>query len=216
VVRALAWADGAVLLEELKPAEQLVTLTLAGRDLEATEIVAQLAASMTPDCPTWPVPTAADWGRGFQRYLASGDGQIAADLLAEAGAVYARLCATERNPRLLHGDLHHYDILFDAERGWLAIDPKGVISELEFELGAWLRTPGGHPDLLSDPATVERRLERLGACLPIDPTRTLAWAFAQGVQPAVWTVEDTGRLPADHAGLALSNAIRCTRVGHGT
>ena len=32
------------------------------------------------------------------------------------------------NPQmLLHGDLHHWNILSDADRGWMAIDPKGVI-----------------------------------------------------------------------------------------
>jgi streptomycin 6-kinase len=45
--------------------------------------------------------------------------------------------------RLLHGDLQHYNVLLDRKRGWLAIDPKGVVAEGEFELGAALRNPIG-------------------------------------------------------------------------
>ncbi|MDP1615246.1 MAG: aminoglycoside phosphotransferase family protein, partial [Methylococcales bacterium] len=41
---------------------------------------------------------------------------------------------------LLHGDLHHYNILQHQE-AWLAIDPKGVVGEREFEIGAFLRNP---------------------------------------------------------------------------
>ena len=42
---------------------------------------------------------------------------------------------------LLHGDLQHYNVLLDKDRGWVAIDPKGVVGELEYEVGALLRNP---------------------------------------------------------------------------
>lgn len=41
---------------------------------------------------------------------------------------------------LLHGDLYPDNIL-SSQRGWLVIDPKGVIGEREFELAAFLRNP---------------------------------------------------------------------------
>lgn len=36
---------------------------------------------------------------------------------------------------LLHGDLHHGNILFDKQRGWIAIDPKGLIGNARLEVG---------------------------------------------------------------------------------
>ncbi len=36
---------------------------------------------------------------------------------------------------LLHGDLHHWNILDDASRGWMAIDPKGVIGASCLDVG---------------------------------------------------------------------------------
>lgn len=208
MVRAIEWTDGAVLLEEIVPADLLVTLVSEGRDSEASIICAWVVASMTPGPAPSHVPTAADWGRGFERYAASGDRQIPPDLLAEAHAVYASLVATQRTPRLLHGDLHHYNILFDSFRGWLAVDPKGVVAELEFELGAWLRNPVGHPELIVRPTVIDQRVQCFRTLLPIDASRTLRWAFAQGVLSGVWTVEDSGTIPPDHAGLTLARVLR--------
>ncbi|MGQ0701638.1 MAG: aminoglycoside phosphotransferase family protein [Gemmatimonadales bacterium] len=208
MVRAMEWTDGAVLLEEIRPADPLVNLARAGRDSEASAICARVIASMTPGPAPSHVPTAADWGRGFERYAASRDGRIPPDLLAQAHDVYTSLVGTQTAPKLLHGDLHHYNILVDSWRGWLAVDPKGVVAELEFELGAWLRNPVGHPELFAQPAAVDQRLQCLRTLLPIQPSRTLRWAFAQGVLSGIWTLEDSGTLPRDHAGLALAYVLR--------
>jgi len=98
-------------------------------------------------------------------------------------------------------------VLRDAQRGWLAIDPKGVVGELEFELGAFLRNPVERPDLFARADIVERRVARLGSTLAIDPSRVLAWGFAQGVLSAVWSAEDGEPVTADHAGLQLARVI---------
>lgn len=45
---------------------------------------------------------------------------------------------------LLHGDLHHYNILSSARNSWLAIDPKGGIGEREYEICALMRNPGSN------------------------------------------------------------------------
>src|SRR5207244_1723119 len=74
--------------------------------------------------------------------------------------VYSDLCGSQRHRQLLHGDLHHYNVLFDARRGWLAIDPKGVVGELEYEVGAALRNPYEAPELFLEPSTIERRVEQ--------------------------------------------------------
>jgi streptomycin 6-kinase len=98
-------------------------------------------------------------------------------------------------------------VLFDERRSWVAIDPKGVIGELEYEIGAALRNPYERPDLLASPETIERRLAIFQAALGIDVDRARAWAFAQGVLSAIWSVEDGHPVDANHAGLRLALAI---------
>jgi streptomycin 6-kinase len=207
-VRVLAHEPGAALLERVVPGTSLTSLVLDGRDDEATGILAGVIQRMGSSNPTvqWAV-TAEDWGRGFRSYLDSGDTQVPAGLVDRARETYASLCASQQRTRLLHGDLQHYNVLFDADRGWLAIDPKGVVGEVEYELGASLRNPGERPDLFASPEIVERRVAKYSARLGVDADRALRWAYAQAVLSAVWSVEDGFPVDDAHLSLQLARAI---------
>lgn len=208
VVRVSEYVEGAMLLERLRPGKSLVSFALNGGDDQATQILAEVIGKMSPRTPANSVPTVHEWAKGFERYAASGDAQIPKRLLLEAHRVYSQLCGSQSRPRLLHGDLHHYNVLFDGERNWLAIDPKGVVGELEYEVGAALRNPHERPELFAEPSAIERRVERFARELSLDTTRTLAWGFAQAVLSAVWAVEDGFAVGRDNPWIALANTIR--------
>jgi len=184
------YTGGALLLERLSPGNSLVELSRSGDDERATEILARVLAMLMPQHVTTRGTPVADWGRGFDRYLASNDPRIPRELLIRAGLTFANLVRSQRDPRLLHGDLQHSNVLFDRERGWVAIDPKGVFGELEVELGALLRNPQEAPQLFTAPRTIERRVQQLTNALGVDRNRVLAWAFAQSVLSAIWSWED--------------------------
>jgi streptomycin 6-kinase len=105
--------------------------------------------------------------------------------------VYQDLTLSQGTTMLLHGDLQHYNVLFDHERGWVAIDPKGVVGELEYEVGALLRNPFELPELYTNAAIFNRRLEILTDLLHLDHSRALNWARAQSVLSRIWTIEDS-------------------------
>jgi streptomycin 6-kinase len=216
VARVYEYVEGAALFERLSPGTQLASLALDGRDEEATEILADVIDRMSSPCESSDEPprealkafvNAQDWGKGFQRYLASGDRQIPVGLVEQGQRFYFDLCASQRNVRLLHGDLQHYNVLFDSDRGWLAIDPKGVIGEIEYEIGAGLRNPYEKPELFASPKTIERRLRCFEAKLKLDYARMLAWGFAQAVLSAIWTIEDGFAVDAGNPSLRLAGAI---------
>lgn len=190
VVEVYEHMAGAALLERLDPGEPLAALTLAGRDDEATDILAMLLGRMAPGAPPDGCATVERWGEAFARYLATGDARVPRELVEPAQRIYAALSETQREPALLHGDLHHYNVLSDRARGWCAIDPKGVVGELEFELGAALRNPIDRPELFANLAIVERRLDQFGLVLGLDVGRARGWCFAQAVLAAIWSIED--------------------------
>jgi streptomycin 6-kinase len=206
VVHVYEHLPGAALFERLVPGEPLVKLTLEGRDDEATDALAMLLGRMAPGDPPEGCSTVEQWGEGFARYAASGDERIPPALLEPARRIYAELSAAQREPALLHGDLHHYNVLSDSVRGWCAIDPKGVVGELEYELGAALRNPIDRPDLFASLDIVERRLEHFGLVLGIDTSRARGWGFAQAVLAAIWSIEDGDAAKAD-AVLALAKVL---------
>jgi len=215
VARVYEHEPGAVLLERLCPGNSLVEMALDGRDEEATNILAGVIERMSarassiveldlpPGCPT-----VEDWGKGFGNYIATGNLQIPRDLAVAGQQVYARLCASQRQPQLLHGDLQHYNVLFDSQRGWLAIDPKGVVGEIEYEIGALLRNPFERPELFLALPTIERRLKQLTNRLSLDHERALAWAFSQAVLSAIWAIEDGFTVDATNPALRLAEIIR--------
>jgi streptomycin 6-kinase len=189
-VRVYEHTDGAVLLERVMTGDPLANLVLSDRDDEATEILAGVIQTMGSPAPPARSVTVEEWARGFEHYLASSDNRIPRALVYKARECYLQLSASQSKRRLLHGDLHHDNILFDAARGWLAIDPKGVVGETEYEIGAALRNPVGRPDLFTQPDTIRRRIERFAETLHLDAGRILRWAFAQAVLSAIWTWED--------------------------
>lgn len=214
VVRIYEYAPGAVLVERLRPGNSLVELALRGRDEEATDILADVMRRMSARSSMSQLelpkhcPTVHDWAKGFGRYLTSADEQIPRGLVEAGQRVYLDLSASQRSPRLLHGDFQHYNVLFDLNRGWLAIDPKGVVGELEYEIGAVLRNPYEDPELFVFPSTIERRLEQFRNSLHLDYERTLRWAFAQAILSAIWLIEDGFRVDETIPALKLAEVIR--------
>jgi streptomycin 6-kinase len=206
VVDVYEQMPGAALFERLDPGEPLAALTLNGRDDEATDILAMLLGRMAPGDPPEGCPSVEQWGGAFVRQAAAGDDRIPSSLLDPAQRIYADLGATQRVPALLHGDLHHYNVLSDRGRGWCAIDPKGVVGELEYELGAALRNPIDRPEIFANLDVVERRLGQFGLVLGIDVSRARGWCFAQAVLTAIWSFED-GRAAEADAALQLARAL---------
>ena len=215
VVRVYQQTPGAVLMERLRPGNSLVEMAIGDKDEEATDILADvirwmssLESSESASESLKAFKTVQDWGKGFERYIATSDDQIPIELVEAGGYVFSQLCASQRQPKLLHGDLQHYNVLFDSNRGWVAIDPKGVVGELEYEIGVALRNPIERPELFLSRATIERRLKAFSNKLNLDFERMLKWSFAQAVLSAIWEIEDGFVLDATNPSLRLANAIQ--------
>lgn len=183
---------GALLLEALEPGTPLRELA---NDDEATRIACGAMRQLHVDeLKTEGFPKVEDWGQGFARLRAhfeGGSGPFPQKLLERAEQLFSELSANTQEAVLLHGDLHHWNIL-SAQRGpWLAIDPKGLIGEPAYEAGAWLRNP--FPELLLWPRLEEITLKRVRLIcdeLGFEEGRVLGWTFAQAVLAAWWGYED--------------------------
>jgi streptomycin 6-kinase len=77
---------------------------------------------------------------------------------------------------LLHGDYQHFNVLRDRDR-YVAIDPKPLVGEREFDVAPFLWNPIG---IQSTPQLVERRISAFVAA-GLDRTRIREWAIVRGV-----------------------------------
>lgn len=207
-------ARGALLLERLEPGTPLTSLCEED-DGAATAAAAAVMRSLrrTGTHQAQRAPTAADWGQGFakcRKHFGGGFGPFPRKLFEESEALYAELLATSAPPILLHGDLHHGNILAAARAPWLAIDPQGVVAEPAYEVGALLRNP--FPQLLHWPDRVrvsESRIAQLSDELGYERARVRGWGLAQAMLSSWWSIEDEGVL--GEYGYAAAEILAATK-----
>lgn len=111
-------------------------------------------------------------------------------ILREAAALAADLLKAPRDSTVLHGDLHHGNILDGGERGWLAIDPKGLLGERGFDFANVFCNPN-HATATS-PGRLARQVQVVCAEAELEAQRLLAWITAWAGLSAVWHMEDGG------------------------
>jgi streptomycin 6-kinase len=202
-VMLLAHAGHATLMQRATPGTPLSSLVIAGSDDEATRhLCSMMTALHGQNAPGDGFRHVEDWGTGFARAAAA---SLPSSLVGEAARIYGDLCRSQGRRVLLQGDLHHDNILSDADKGWLAIDPKGIIGESAFETGAALRNPTEDVRYFASPGIIDRRVKIMCPMMGWPRDRVLRWCFAQAVLSAIWSLED-GESPA--RGLAVADATR--------
>ena len=91
---------------------------------------------------------------------------------------------------LLHGDLHHDNILQNGD-SWIVIDPKGFIGDPAFEPAAYLCNP--IPELLLEDSASEiilNRIKLFSAELKIPEQRIIDWLYVKSVLCWDWSLDD--------------------------
>jgi streptomycin 6-kinase len=113
---------------------------------------------------------------------------------ASPAAVAAELLASQHDFVVLHGDVHHRNILDFETAGWLAIDPWGYVGERTYEYANLLKNPTYK--LMTATGRFRRQVEVISDTARIDAARLLRWGYAHCALAAAWAIED-GRNPAN-------------------
>lgn len=128
----------------------------------------------------------------------------------EAGEIAERILSNPHDVRVLHGDLHHDNILH-GERGWLAIDPKGILGDPGFDAANFFYNPLDRHDLCLDPKRIAYMAEIFAKVLGQSPAAILDHAIAWGCLSASWHSEDKNTIE-EESELAVAAAIRSVRA----
>ena len=89
---------------------------------------------------------------------------------------------------MLHGDLHHGNVLDSGTRGWLAIDPKFLFGERAFDFVNILRNPDVETSL--KPGRFAHQVDLIAESARLDRQRFLAWVVAFTGLSAAWIYSD--------------------------
>jgi streptomycin 6-kinase len=183
--RVLARHDPALLLERANGPCSLAAMAAAGKDDEASRILCEVAMRLHapragPPQELVPLP------RWFEALAPAA--RTHGGLLAQADSTARALLADPRDVVVLHGDIHHGNVLDGGERGWLTIDPKGLLGERTFDFVNILRNPDAVTALT--PGRFGRQVDILTAAASIGRQRLLDWTLAFAGLSAAWHLAD--------------------------
>lgn len=196
---------GALLIERLRPGRMLAEIE---DDDRAMEIAAAVMKALWRPAPTEICfLTIEGWAAGLkkipERYPQGSP--LPQEMVDLANGLFAELLPSQSARMVLHGDFHHYNVLSSGSE-WLAIDPKGLLAEPEYEVTSFLRNPF---DLVERPDALrvtERRIAILCERLGFDRKRVRKWAIAHAVLSAWWDVEFDGNITR------ASGSLRCAEI----
>ncbi|OCT13524.1 hypothetical protein A8709_18175 [Paenibacillus pectinilyticus] len=184
---------GVALLEGAEPGIPLSTIE---NDAHATDIFCEVFHRLHLSPPMGSLyPSMKQHFMAIERYRErfkdkKDDRPLPLSWVEKAEECLEYLIATTNENLLLHGDLHHDNILQQGEEKWAVIDPKGIIGDIHFDTIQYLlnyEDRGGYcQQVLRD--RVANMTDRLG----LDHRRIAMWGVARGVLEACWTIEDGG------------------------
>jgi streptomycin 6-kinase len=183
----------ALLVERCDPGDELWSVT---DEEEANRIAARVLLRLwrkpaplahrfrllAHEAARWAAELPVQWqaaGRPFER-----------SLLERTVAALRELGPAQGQQVVLHQDFHGGNVLRARREPWLAIDPKPLVGEREFDTASLLRDR--RDELARDPSParrIRRRLDQLAAELGLDRERMRGWAVAHAL---AWGVSGTG------------------------
>lgn len=204
--RVLERDDDALLLERAMGPLSLARMVHRGHDDEATRILCAVASRLhAPRARPLPVGliALAQWFAPLAP-VASAHGGV----LAPAAAAARELLAAPRELVVLHGDLHHDNVLDAEARGWIAIDPRCLYGERGFDFANLLRNPDVAPALA--PGRLARQVDVVAAAARLERRRLLQWVLAYAGLSAAWDIAEgeTSAFDLDLAELAAAELAR--------
>ncbi|WP_123595015.1 aminoglycoside phosphotransferase family protein [Pseudomonas fluorescens] len=183
--QVLAHHEDGLLLERAMGSRSLMHMAMNGEDDEASRILCSALARLHAPRETPPPPLVelGPWFASLRIATAQHNGLYALSLQTAEN-----LLANPQDVVVLHGDMHHDNVLDFGERGWLAIDPKRVRGERGFDYANLMC----NPDLptATDPARFRRQLDVIVEAAGLDHRRLLQWVLAFAGLSAAWFLED--------------------------
>jgi streptomycin 6-kinase len=191
VVSVLEQDQEAVLLEFCS-GPSLESLVEKGEDDQATRVIAEVVAKLHK-CPIPDAHPFLSLEKRFEtlvRATVNYKNRNEAKHFDKASRIASELCRTQEKSCLLHGDIHHGNILQHSERGWLVIDPKGFVGDPVYDFANTFLNPWEMPQIVRNKGRVLRQSKILEECTGIPQQRIINYAYVQACLSQAWFLEE--------------------------
>jgi streptomycin 6-kinase len=200
--RVMAHDDGVILLERAMGERSLAAMARSAQDDGASQIICSVASRLHAprDRPGPELVPLTLWFEPLEVVARAQGG-----LLREASDAAQALLSEPQDASVLHGDLHHANVLdFGPGRGWLAIDPKGLMGERAFDFANLLRNPD--QATATAPGRMGRQAKVIADAACLDRSRLLRWTLAYAGLSAAWNINDGATPSLDLAAAEIAAA----------
>lgn len=189
-IKVLDSADGSLLLERATPGTSLKEALFKNPAMDDTAIFCDTAlklhgSSRAKDS----IPPLFDWCSSLKTPAPDVINQLGEETLSKASRLFSALWNSQTTTTALHGDLHHDNIILDQKKGWLAIDPKGVVGDPALEAAAFLRNPLEQTEKITKADVLSERIQTIADRTGWEKHRIISWAYCQNVLSAVWDIQ---------------------------
>jgi streptomycin 6-kinase len=216
----LEWRDGVGCIRLIGRSGNILLMEHAGTatlrdhlatqgDRDATRIAAEVLIEYHRKSDTPPPASLQDLSRYFVSLFKKAEADRRDGIgspFIEAAATAEELIANQQDIKPLHGDLHHENIMF-GPRGWLIIDPAGLIGDAALDVANMFSNPLDRFDLTRNEERIASMAAVFAETLRRDVRTILRYAFAYGCLSAAWHHED-GNVEDRDDELAVAAAIR--------
>lgn len=178
--------ENAILMERATGAGSLMVMAKNNQDDAASTIICSVIARLHEaryQPPPEKLTALAEWFKSLEIIAEKQE-----SLLKKAWLTAKKLLDTPREITILHGDIHHQNILDFASHGWLAIDPKGLIGERYFDYANIFCNPDYA--VATKPGRLEKQARLVSRLANLDYQRLLQWIFAYAGLSASWHLEE--------------------------
>ena len=187
----------ALLMERATGKHSLTHMARSGQDDEASRIIcdvtARLHANTHRPYPSSLVPLST-WFRSLHAAANEHGG-----IFTQADNAATELLSNPQDTVVLHGDIHHQNILDSGIHGWIAIDPKGLLGERGFDYANIFCNPD--QDIATRPGRLAQQATIVAKAAALEYSRLMKWILAYAGLSAAWSLQD-----GDSPDLALAVA----------
>jgi len=216
----LTWRDGVGCVRLLAQTGDMLLMEHAGKttlrdhlishgDEAATRIAAEVLREYHRPSDTPPPASLQPLERYFSSLFSKAERDRKAGIAgpyAEAAEFAETLLADQHDIKPLHGDLHHENIVH-GPRGWLIIDPAGLIGDAALDVANMFSNPLDRFDLTRSEERIAAMADIFAETLGRDVRTILRYGFAYGCLSAAWHDEDNNAEERDNE-LAVAAAIQ--------
>lgn len=179
----------AILIERAFPGKNLAEL-FTGNEPDSLKPAIDILRTILRPPPTnsSEIVKLDDWFDGMRRY---GSTAFPAEYARQALDIYDTLLVQPNRTFYLHGDYHPGNVVNATRSPFLAIDPKGIIGHIGYEIAVFLNNYHWWQEKRADVRDrLAAALSKFAMAFNISPLELRQWAFAQMVLGAWWNFTD--------------------------